>query len=240
MSIKATTLKAQKPKTNNFVSILKQFLEKYNLLADSTLEQLREHALELNVQLHNWKARKCVKDLLARRTDKRHTFSKEQIGVLVPDKKKEKLTIGERAFYCTKTGDKQDIYINALDLGPKSNNDKETVAFCSRLSLFCIKLAKAGIAQELIDTYAKDPDVTIASNKIQKERTEQNLVNNQSRTPLYFSLTNVHKRIQNIDVSKIPTHENLTNVIVMLSMKPAKVRSLQISHYKVDPSNPPA
>jgi hypothetical protein len=101
-------------------------------------------------------------------------------------------------------------------------------------------LAKAGIAQELIDTYAKDPDVTTASNKIQKKRTEQNLADNQSKTPLYFSLANVRKRIQNMDVSKISTQENLADVIVILNMRPAEVRSLQINHYEVDLSNPPA
>ena len=40
-----------------------------------------------------------------------------------------------------------------------------------------------------------------------------------------------------MDVSKIPTRENLANVIVMLSMRPAEMRSLQINHYELDPSN---
>ena len=41
-----------------------------------------------------------------------------------------------------------------------------------------------------------------------------------------------------MDVSKVPTKEDLVNVIVMLSMRPAEVGSLQINHYEVDPSNP--
>ncbi|CAG8749574.1 15292_t:CDS:1, partial [Cetraspora pellucida] len=90
---------------------------------------------------------------------------------LVPDKRKKKLTIEKRALYCAKTGDEWDIYIHAFDLGPKSND--EIVASCSRLSLFRNKLAKAGIAQEPIDIYAKLLGVTTASNKIQKERIEQ-------------------------------------------------------------------
>ena len=43
-----------------------------------------------------------------------------------------------------------------------------------------------------------------------------------------------------MDVSKVPTKEDLVDVIVMLSMRPAEVRSLQINHYEVDLSNPPA
>ena len=137
-------------------------------------------------------ARRCVKVAL---TKPKHLFSKEQIEALISDQRKEKLTIRERALYCTKTGDKWDIYIHAREIDPKSNDDKEIVTSCSRLSLFCNKLLKAGIARELIDMYAKDPDVITASNKIQKEQTEQNLADNRSRTPLHFSLANVRKRI---------------------------------------------
>jgi hypothetical protein len=43
-----------------------------------------------------------------------------------------------------------------------------------------------------------------------------------------------------MDVSKILTRKNLADVIVMLSIRPAKVRSFQINHYKLDPSNIPA
>jgi hypothetical protein len=42
----------------------------------------------------------------------------------------------------------------------------------------CNELEKIGIVHELIDTYAKDSDIITASNKIQKERTEQNLADN--------------------------------------------------------------
>ena len=143
--------------------------------AESTLEQLSEHASELSASLLNWMARKCVKVALAK---PKCSFSKEKIETLVPDKRKEKLTIKERALYCAKTGDKWDIYIHACEIGPKSNDDKEIVTGCSWLSLFRNELMKAGIASELIDTYAIDSDVTTNSNKIQKEQTEQNLADN--------------------------------------------------------------
>ena len=51
MATKTATLKTRKPKTNNFVLILKQFLKKYNLSDKSTLEQLSEHASKLGTSL---------------------------------------------------------------------------------------------------------------------------------------------------------------------------------------------
>ena len=43
-----------------------------------------------------------------------------------------------------------------------------------------------------------------------------------------------------MDVSKVPTKEDLVDVMVMLSMRPAEVGSLQINHYEVNSSIPPA
>ena len=61
-------------------------------------------------------ARRCVKVALVK---PKRSFSKEKIETLVPDKRKKKLTIKERALYCAKTGDKWDIYIHACEIGPK-------------------------------------------------------------------------------------------------------------------------
>ncbi|CAG8623345.1 1036_t:CDS:2, partial [Diversispora eburnea] len=55
----ATVRKTRNPKTNSFTSILDQFLNKYNLSAESTPLQLCAHADELNAMLPNWKARKA-------------------------------------------------------------------------------------------------------------------------------------------------------------------------------------
>jgi hypothetical protein len=77
--------------------------------------------------------RRCVKVVLVK---PKCSFSKEKIKTLVPDQRKKKLAIRERVLYYAKTGDKWDIYIHAREIGPKSNDDKEIVASCSRLSLF--------------------------------------------------------------------------------------------------------
>src|SRR3954465_12104750 len=60
------------------------------------------------------------------------------------------------------------------------------------------------------------------------------------RISKHLSSAKVLKRIQNMNVSKVLTKEDLVNVIVMLSMRPAEVRSLQINHYEVYLSNPSA
>src|SRR4051794_23449330 len=100
MDIAKVIPKAQKrPKANGFKLILEQFLEKYDLFAKSSPEQLSEHASELDASLQDLNARKCIKDLLIR-----CKYSKEKIKALVPNKKKDKLTIEKRAKYCAKSG----------------------------------------------------------------------------------------------------------------------------------------
>ncbi|CAG8655327.1 14057_t:CDS:2 [Cetraspora pellucida] len=140
-----------------------------------------------------------------------------ELSTMLPDWKARKDVKEALSLYCAKTGDEWDIYIHALDLG-----------------------LKTGIAQEPIDIYAKLPGVTMASNKIQKEWTEQDVANNQLKIPPHFSLEKGLKRIQNIDTTKDSLLQNLADVIMMLCMRPAEVSSLQIDHYKVDPSNPSA
>ncbi|CAG8770040.1 14134_t:CDS:1, partial [Dentiscutata erythropus] len=99
-----TVQKTRKPKTNSFTSILDQVLNKYNLSAKSNLLQLRAHADELSTMLPDWKACKDMKEALCWRL-----FKENQIGALVPNNKKKRLTIKKRAQYCAKTKDVWDI-----------------------------------------------------------------------------------------------------------------------------------
>ncbi|PKK46998.1 hypothetical protein RhiirC2_722678, partial [Rhizophagus irregularis] len=105
-------------------------------------------------------AQKCVKDLLTWRK-----YTKEKKEALLPDKRKEKLTIEKRAEYCAKSGNKWDVFLHNMELGPKSNNKNEVIASASRQYLFREKLAKAGVDPEIINAYAKDPDLIRRSNK---------------------------------------------------------------------------
>ena len=70
MFTKTSVPKTRQPKNNNYTTILDQHLEKYNLSAKSTPEQLSEHAPELNASLSDWMARRCVKVSLAKGTKK--------------------------------------------------------------------------------------------------------------------------------------------------------------------------
>ncbi|RIB10164.1 hypothetical protein C2G38_2250940 [Gigaspora rosea] len=198
----ATVQKTRKPKTNSFTSILDLILNKYNLSAESNPLQLRNHADELGTMLPDWKAHKDVKEAL------------------------------RRAQYCAKTEDVWDIWLHALDLAvPKNNTDEAIVAASSCLSQFRKELAEAGVNPEQINTYAKLLEVTRASNEIQKRQLEQRLPI-PPKTPKHFSLEEGLRRIQNINTTKIPTMQDLADVIMMLSMRPAEVATLRIIHYE--------
>nr|CAG8633344.1 8241_t:CDS:2 [Entrophospora candida] len=70
----------------------------------------------------------------------------DQIKALVLDKRNEKLTIRERAQYCTKSGDPYDIYLHALALiKTKNDSDEEIVTSSSCLTLFCKELKEVGV-----------------------------------------------------------------------------------------------
>ncbi|GBC09781.1 hypothetical protein RclHR1_00910031 [Rhizophagus clarus] len=226
MATKIATPKTRKPKANNFVLVLEQFLEKHKLMADSAHEQLSEHTPELDALLSDWMARRCVKVALTRGTDNRRSFSKEKIEALLPDKRKGKLTIEKRTEYCAKAGDFVNIIANHWALGPKNKDENEIIAGASHQSTFCAKLAEGGVEIAIIDTFAKNKKLIQDSNKIQKKRTKKRMANLDT-IPIHFSLANVQKRIQNMDVSKTPTREDLADVIVMLSMRPAEAGKLR-------------
>ena len=63
-TIKVIPKARKRAKTNNFKSILEQFLEKYDLSIKSSPEQLSEYNKELEASLQDWETRKCVKDFL--------------------------------------------------------------------------------------------------------------------------------------------------------------------------------
>ncbi|PKK56746.1 hypothetical protein RhiirC2_764253 [Rhizophagus irregularis] len=128
-----------------------------------------------------------------------------------------------------------DIFTHHLDLGPKNKDENEIVAGVSRQSKFRVKLAEGGVNPAIIEEFAKDKKLIQDSNKIQKEQTKKRLANSgKIRIPKHLSSARVLKRVQNMDASKVPTKEDLVDVIVMLSMRPSEVTSLRIKHYEPD------
>ncbi|RHZ52564.1 hypothetical protein Glove_460g12 [Diversispora epigaea] len=123
------------------------------------------------------------------------------------------------------------MYIDTLKLAKtKNDNDKEIVASSSHYSLYRKELENAGVDPKII-LLAKNPEITQASNKIQQRKLEEGLPN-PPKTPKHFSLEKGLRKIQNFDVTKIPTLQDLTDVIMMLSMRPAEVTTLRIIHYE--------
>ncbi|CAG8721404.1 10166_t:CDS:1, partial [Cetraspora pellucida] len=184
-----TTQKPQKSKTNNYASTLDQFLENCNLSASSTSEQLHEHAPKLDALISDWKARMCVKEALVRTGQSRHLFSKEQIGALLPDKRKRKVIIKKRAKYCTTASDVMNIFAYYLDLGTKNKDENKIVASGLYQSQLHVKLAEARVNPKIINTWTKDPKLIQESNKIQKKQTKKQITN-PDRILIYFSLAN--------------------------------------------------
>ncbi len=128
-------------------------------MADSTSEQLSEHTSELDALLPDWIVCRCVKVTLTGGTDNRRSFSKEWIDALLPDKRKEKLTIEGKAEYCAKADDFVDIIANHWAVGPKNKDEKEIIADVSCQSTFRVKLAEGGVDPAIIEEFAKDKNL---------------------------------------------------------------------------------
>ena len=154
--------------------VLEQFLEKHNLSADSTSEQLSKHASELDILFPNWMACKCVKVTFANSTNNRRSFSKEKIEAFMLNKKKKNLTIEWKVEFCATAGDAIDIFTHHLDSSPKNKDENEIVTSILRQLTFCMKLAEGGVDPIIIEEFVKDKKLIQDSYKIQKERTKSN------------------------------------------------------------------
>ncbi|CAG8660798.1 12014_t:CDS:2, partial [Gigaspora rosea] len=121
-----------------------------------------------------------------------------------------------------------------LDKRGKKLTIKERAQYCAKTKDV---VSRSWVGSEQIDIYIKLPEVTRDSNEIQKRQLEQQLPN-PPKTPKHFSLKEGLRRIQNINTTKIPTMQDLANVIMMLSMRPAEVTTLRIIHYEPGESNP--
>ncbi|RGB26827.1 hypothetical protein C1646_769928 [Rhizophagus diaphanus] len=85
------------------------------------------------------------------------------------------------------------------------------------------------ISRTLVET-APDPvipEITKESNKIQKEHSEQR-ENEGINFPNHFSLESVKERLDEYNVSNMPNKQALADVIIMLCIRPAKIKNLHI------------
>jgi len=73
------------------------------------------------------------------------------------------------------------------------------------------------------------PEITRSANKIQKERSEQR-ENEGIDFSDHFSLESVKERLDGYDVSNIPKIQALADVMIMLCICPAEIKTLHISN----------
>ncbi|PKY36420.1 hypothetical protein RhiirB3_458981 [Rhizophagus irregularis] len=84
-------------------------------------------------------------------------------------------------------------------------------------------------ASEKIVSDTKIPDTTRSANKIQKEN--RLLHENEGIDyPDHFSLESVKERLDLYNVSNIPDKQALADVMIMLCIRPAKIKDLRISN----------
>jgi hypothetical protein len=98
----------------------------------------------------------------------------------------------------------------------------------SRLSRLRREL-RALSASEKIISATFNPDITRSANKIQKEKhllRENEEIN-------HFALESVKERLGEYDVSNVPDLQTLADVMIMLCIRPAEIKTLRISNGSV-------
>ncbi|CAG8805592.1 4337_t:CDS:2, partial [Dentiscutata erythropus] len=87
-----------------------------------------------------------------------------------------------------------------------------------------------------------DEAIVVASSHVlqfHRELAEVRQLSNPPKAPNHFFLKKGLRKIQNINTTKIPTMQDLADVIMILSIKPTEVATLRIIHYKPGELNPP-
>ena len=203
------------------------FMECHKWSSETPLTELAKYTEEISNSLKDRKARSHT-----RARFRQLGLSKEQAEVLVPIQPSGKYEEGRDPI------DKiaQEIIDNdyssekikeiAYDLASSASNP---VAGSSRLTLLRNKLQKWG-ADCLKTEATKVPHITTESNKIQ---TDQHIFDEDEgfECPEHYYLEKVRKRLKKCDISSPPSKENLVDIMIMLSMRPADVASLSIDKY---------
>ena len=84
-------------------------------------------------------------------------------------------------------------------------------------------------APEKIISATLIPEITRSANKIQKDRSGQR-ENEGIDFPDHFSLESVKERLDGYDVSNVPNIQALADIMIMLCVRPAEIKTLCISN----------
>ncbi|RGB22394.1 hypothetical protein C1646_782013 [Rhizophagus diaphanus] len=189
------------------------FMKRHNWTFETPLSELAQYTEEINKSLRD-DCKEQVEVLIpirptGNREEGRDTVDKIAQGIVDNDYSSEKI--------------KQISY----DLGSSAPNP---VAGRSRLTLLRKKLQDRG-ADHLKKEATKIPHITTEANKIQARR----LVLDEDEGvdwPEHFLLEPVQERLEKCDFSLLPSKEDLVDVMIMLSMRPADVATLRIDKYE--------
>ncbi|CAG8645814.1 hypothetical protein C2G38_2226403 [Gigaspora rosea] len=234
-------------------AITTKFVTDHKLTNEISLEELSQYAPEiLELLTDNKEKRRQARNRLI----KGYGFSKEQAFALIPLQRigrcKSQAPVpegpglkAEEVNICQvldSTGSEETIKEMAQRIIRDKLSEREVKAISrileetspdavvalSRLSRFRRELRTLNASEKIISA-TLNPEVTRLSNKVQKERSEQR-ENEGIDFSDHFSLESVKERLNLYDVSNIPDKQALADVMIMLCIRPAKIKNLRISN----------
>nr|CAG8494356.1 11968_t:CDS:1 [Entrophospora candida] len=208
--------------------VVSNLVNQNNLTPKMSIYKLNNYAEELDKDLKDSKAREH-----ARNRFRNLGFSEEQVYALVPVQTSGKRVAGREpikktALYIMQNNLKaEEINEIAYDLAKTTTSE---VAQSSRLVLLRKELRKLGADYHTMEA-TKIPDITYKSNKRQREL--QELCEDEGfDCPDFFTLEKVQEQLQKCNTVSSPSMQNLTDIMIILCMRPADVENLRINHYK--------
>jgi hypothetical protein len=215
--------------------IATSFVNRYKLTPQTSLPQLSSYAEELASKLSDGKTKEQARKARdqARRRFQQLGLSKEQADALIPIQAPGRHVVERDPIKVIA----QDIIKN--NLSPEEINGiaydlassaPTTVAGNSRLNLLRKELRSLG-ADYFITEATKIPFITEEANQIQARKRILRGINGYD-CPEFFYLEKVQERLNECDITKSPSTQNLIDVMVMLCMRSADVETLRINRYR--------
>ncbi|RIB01806.1 hypothetical protein C2G38_2150295 [Gigaspora rosea] len=176
-------------------------------------------------------------------------FSSEQVSILIPNQRSGKTkvinlatsnsyqipyptlqnseeTIGEMAHRIMR--DNLSASVVKAEARALANSAPNANAGSSRLSRLRRELKNLGTSFQIIEA-TKFPDITKDANEIQRDRCKFVEAFERIDYPDHFTLESVKKRLDKYDISILPDLQALSDVMIMLCIRPAELTTLRIT-----------
>ncbi|RIA82546.1 hypothetical protein C1645_835199 [Glomus cerebriforme] len=207
-----------------------KYVVKHKLNKDMSNEELSQHVpalLELLTdKLKRDKGCRCFQKGYDFRGDEAGKVNIYQISNIIPDEKTIE-SIAQRIVR-DNLGEKEiKMITNALTI-----TSPNPIATTSRLSRLRRELRKLNVPEKIISA-TLDEETICASNKIQKECKDQ-CENEGIDFSDHFSLESVKERLNFYDVSNTSDMQALADIMIMLCIRPTKIKNLRISNEERD------